>query len=357
MGSPLGPLLADIFMGKLESTELKGFLDGCILYKRYVDDIFCVVDEELNMEKLLGDLNSAHANISFSYESESNNQLPFLDVKITRLVDGTQEREVFRKPTWTSQYTHFSSFVPLYQKRNLIRCLVRRSTIICTPNTIQAELCFLRGIFLQNGYPERLIDKTFSSVKFEPRIPSVSKKQVYMSLPFKGDHLTEVISRRLQKTVDTTFKAAKLCMNFNSKPLIRSQLKDKMPSSTTSFCVYSFVCSCGASYIGRTTRRLSDRIREHHPAWLNKGLNRKITSSAILCHLVDFNHTVNINDSFSIIYRIPNYRSRITRFRLLSTAEAVSIRLHNPELCSQKMFVRALHLPWPMVKSSPKQTD
>ena len=309
------------------------------------------------MEKLLGDLNSAHGNIRFSYESESNNQLPFLDVRITRLVDGTQEREVFRKPTWTSQYTHFSSFVPLYQKRNLIRCLVRRSMIICTPNTIQAELCFLRRIFLQNGYPERLIDKTFSSVKFESRPPSVSKKQVYMSLPFKGDHLTEVISRRLQKTVDTTFKAAKLCMHFNSKPLIRSQLKDKMPSSTTSFCVYSFVCSCGASYIGRTTRRLSDRIREHHPAWLNKGLNRKTTSSAILCHLVDSNHTVNINDSFSIIYRIPNYRSRMTRFRLLSTAEAVSIRLHNPELCSQKMFVRALHLPWPMVKSSPKQTD
>ena len=193
------------------------------------------------MEKLLGDLNSAHANIRFSYESESNNQLPFLDVKITRLVDGTQEREVFRKPTWTSQYTHFSSFVPLYQKRNLIRCLVRRSTIICTPNTIQAELCFLRGIFLQNGYPERLIDKTFSSVKLESRPPSVSKKQVYMSLPFKGDHLTEVISRRLQKTVDTTFKAAKLCMHFNSKPLIRSQLKEKMPSSTTSILCL-FIC-------------------------------------------------------------------------------------------------------------------
>ena len=32
MGSPLGPLLTEIFMGKLESTRLKGFLDGCILY-------------------------------------------------------------------------------------------------------------------------------------------------------------------------------------------------------------------------------------------------------------------------------------------------------------------------------------
>ena len=31
--------------------------------------------------------------------------------------------------------------------------------------------------------------------------------------------------------------------------------------------VYSFTCSCGTSYIGRTTRRLSDRVREYHPVW------------------------------------------------------------------------------------------
>ena len=82
IGSPLGPLLADIFMAKLESTELKRFLDGCILYKRYMDDIFCVVDEELNMEKLLGDLNLAHDNIRFSYELESNNNFPFLMLRL-----------------------------------------------------------------------------------------------------------------------------------------------------------------------------------------------------------------------------------------------------------------------------------
>ena len=179
---------------------------------------------------------------------------------------------------------------------------------------------------------------SWDEVRFPCSIPwrSVLMQQFHRVLPSCStqDFLFKI--SRLQKTVDTTFKATKLCMHFNSKPLIRSQLKDKMPSSTTSFCVYSFVCSCGASYIGCTTRRLSDRIREHHPAWLNKGLNRKTTSSAILCHLVDFNHTVNINDSFSIISRIPNYRSRMTRLRLLSTAEAVSIRLHNPELCSQK---------------------
>ena len=61
----LYPLLADTFMGKLESTGFKGFLDNSISYERYVDDIFCIADEELNMEKILGVLNSAHSNIIF----------------------------------------------------------------------------------------------------------------------------------------------------------------------------------------------------------------------------------------------------------------------------------------------------
>ena len=72
-------------------------------------------------------------------------------------------------------------------------------------------------MFSVGDFPaERFIDKTFSSVKFEFRPPSVSKKQAYISLPFNKDHLTEVISRRLQKTVDTTFKAVKLCMHFST---------------------------------------------------------------------------------------------------------------------------------------------
>ena len=48
MGSPLGPLLADVFLGKIESTKLNGFIDKCTIYKRYVDGIFCVIKEHVN---------------------------------------------------------------------------------------------------------------------------------------------------------------------------------------------------------------------------------------------------------------------------------------------------------------------
>ena len=40
MGSPLGPLLADVFMGKLENEPLCQTITKFATYKRYVDDIF-----------------------------------------------------------------------------------------------------------------------------------------------------------------------------------------------------------------------------------------------------------------------------------------------------------------------------
>ena len=147
-------------------------------------------------------------------------------------------------------------------------------------------------------------------------------------------------------------KLPNLFIHFSSNYLGTSQLRDKIPYFTASFCVYSFTCSCGTSCIGRTTRRLSDRVREHHPVWLSKGQVRNTCTSAILNHLIESNHNVDIKKSFNIVYRIPYHKPKLTKFRLLAISEAISIRLCDPELCSQKQFVRSLNLPWPSVESS-----
>ncbi|KAA3677536.1 uncharacterized protein DEA37_0006102, partial [Paragonimus westermani] len=56
-------------------------------------------------------------------------------------------------------------------------------------------------------------------------------------------------------------------------------------------------------YIGRTTRRLSERIREHQPVWLTRGSTRPC-SSAVATHLIESNHLINQTESFRPIYRI-----------------------------------------------------
>ena len=102
MGSPLGPTFANIFMCHLEEL----FLDQCplnfkpIFYKRYVDDTFVLFREKHHATLFLEFINSFHANISFTKEEESDNQLSFLDVNIFR-ENGGFLTGVFRKKTFT----------------------------------------------------------------------------------------------------------------------------------------------------------------------------------------------------------------------------------------------------------------
>ena len=149
-----------------------------------------------------------------------------------------------------------------------------------------------------------------------------------------------------QRAVESTYYAAKLNTIFRTSKAIRSHLKDQLPRFATSFCVYSFECSCGASYIGRTSRRLSERINEHHPAWLRNGLS-KSSCSAITTHLVDSGHSITRDSCFKGIHRVPSRYSRIAKLRLLCVAESIFIRLVNPILCIQKQSVRTLRLCWP----------
>ena len=47
MGSPLGPVLANIFMGHHEKIWIQKYTGNTpIFYRRYVDDIFCLFQNE-----------------------------------------------------------------------------------------------------------------------------------------------------------------------------------------------------------------------------------------------------------------------------------------------------------------------
>ena len=100
MGSPLDPLLADIFMDSLENTRLLPYIDNFHFYKRYVDDIICMAEETVDLQELLRCFNSVHNNINFTLKCEKGKQINFLDVLPTRRSDGSFKRAIHRKATW-----------------------------------------------------------------------------------------------------------------------------------------------------------------------------------------------------------------------------------------------------------------
>lgn len=85
MGSPLGPLFADIYVNYIEHKLMPRLKRNGVLYwRRFVDDTFIILEEDSNVNNIVEILNSFDNKIQFTVEPESNYSLPFLDIQITR---------------------------------------------------------------------------------------------------------------------------------------------------------------------------------------------------------------------------------------------------------------------------------
>ena len=70
-GSPLAPVLANIFMGFHESKCLNEYIfNKPKLYLRHVDDILATFDNEQDGLNILNFLKNRHANIKFTIENK-----------------------------------------------------------------------------------------------------------------------------------------------------------------------------------------------------------------------------------------------------------------------------------------------
>ena len=103
MGSPLGPVLANVFMVELETKLVPTLNDKIALWQRYVDDTFTFIKND-EIENVKTILNGFHEDIKFTHEIEKEGSIAFLDVKITRKINGQFITEVHRKKTDTNIY-------------------------------------------------------------------------------------------------------------------------------------------------------------------------------------------------------------------------------------------------------------
>ena len=99
MGSPLSPVLANIYMEYVEKMALGSTSLKPSMWLRYVDDTFILWRHQEDVQILLDHVNPIQRSIQFTIEKEQDNKLPFLDV----LVTPTKQRfrsSVYRKPTF-----------------------------------------------------------------------------------------------------------------------------------------------------------------------------------------------------------------------------------------------------------------
>ena len=145
MGSPLGPALANIFVGYQEA-KLFNIAKRPLVYFRYADDTFAVFNNEEDCKTFFIHLNSLHPSLRFTYGKESNHCLFFLDVLVERH-NSEFLTSVYRKSTFTGQYLRWNSFSPQKRKINLIGTLVHRAFMICFKSKLDPELGKIHSFF------------------------------------------------------------------------------------------------------------------------------------------------------------------------------------------------------------------
>ena len=132
------------------------------LWLRYVDDTFCILNKD-HINDFHSHLNSICSHIQFTIEKEHNFSLPFLDVLVKRnsrngntITHSFLSTTIYRKPTHTNRYLHYTSHHPKHQKLTVAKTLLSRVNTHITDKTQKhSELQNIRNTLRLNGFPTR----------------------------------------------------------------------------------------------------------------------------------------------------------------------------------------------------------
>ena len=264
MGSPLVPVLANIFMGFYESKWINEYnLYKPKFYLRYVDDILAAFGKEQDSLNFVSFLNNRHPNIKFTIGKQISHFIAFLEIFISGINNQILTLETYHKLTYTGFILNFKSFTSFSYKISLIKYLIDRSFKICNNwNFFHNDVENIKSNLIKNAYPPFLNDKVYKKCKkcldykFSRNQNQIKGKSdiYYFKLPYIGN-LSHHMKNKLSKLSKEFCKEnCKIKLVFNSFK-IKNYFSCKEPifDDLKSFLVYKFNCaSCSSDYFGET---------------------------------------------------------------------------------------------------------
>jgi len=294
MGSPMSPILAEIYMNHFETKLLKNskHKDKIKFWNRYVDDILLIwTGTERQLDKFIIEINNINDDIKFT-EEKGNKEINYLDLKIKINQLNKLHFEIYRKPTHTDivipndSYHHHKHKLAAFQNY----CF-RANNILINEKDKKQEFEIIKNIAKNNGYQTELIDKIINKQKKANH--KMKEDNNYLgAIPYIGNQTNKITKIFKKHNINIGIK--------NAPPLItkisnnNTETKDKINSSG----VYKINCEgCDMVYIGETGRKFATRIKEHEKAMKNKD-----EKSLFGQHANDENHpNEELKDKFKII--------------------------------------------------------
>jgi hypothetical protein len=273
MGNSVSSVMASVYMDAIEERSLSSL--NVAMYRRYVDDVFCLTTCEEEARTILDFMNSQDDNIEFELELPRQGSLSLLDFSLC-FHSGNRAPPVFsfyRKPARKPVFLHYRSAVPLAAKLSCIQNERKRINRRCSsPNDTKRHQQEFDNILRTNGFPERIVCPPAAAHKRRNKRRPSETKWVYLQFPFVSDS----IQRRVQAIFSRNGLPVRV---FDRNHTLRAALKRKEVPKACDLegcsikgsklcyikkCVYQLRCtSCWQTYIGSTLRCLHERVREH----------------------------------------------------------------------------------------------
>ena len=327
MGSPISPIVANLFMKDLEVKALSTAPTPPTLWKRFVDDTFIII-QRTHKETFLQHLNSIDDNIHIHFtceDSKEDGSIAFLDMLISPDENGRLNTSVYRKETHTDQYLHWDSHHAITSKYSAVGTLYHRARTVCsTPEKLQKEEKHLYQSLKRCKYPDWAINRVklksqsthlrkqngSSNSKNQPGPSNIRGPKPYIVIPYH---------QGLSESYKNICKRYGIDVHLKGGHTIKDHLmapKDKDPLLKKSRVIYRYKCDrvdCDDEYIGESARNFEERYKEHLKA-----------PSPIYDHHNISGHDVTVDD-FTILGREDHSLLRTIK-------EALYIRANNPSL-------------------------
>ena len=105
------------------------------------------------------------------------------------------------------------------------------------------------------------IAQFFTLKRFGPE-----KCSVYLRVPRIGRPSTN-LEKEVKTAVEICYGTVSTRLVFTSKRMLLVAHKDLLSTTQKSSVIYEYKCHCDGRYVGRTSQRLQNRIKQHVPQW------------------------------------------------------------------------------------------
>ena len=259
MGSPISPIITNLFMEDLETRALNTSQHPPSLWKGYVDDTLTIIKKDCK-DTFLDHINSIDPNIKFTSEDpKEDGSIPFLDILIIPEENGKLNTTVYRKPTHTDMYLHWDSHHNIPSKYSVIGTIYHRANTICsTTQYLQKEEKHLNQALKKCKYPSWAINRAKMKIKTTESHSTNRRTGNSNSGQSSSPKLNIVVPyhQGLSESFKRTCKKCGIQVHCKGGHTIKKLLmapKDKDHILNKSGVIYRYMChrvECDEEYIG-----------------------------------------------------------------------------------------------------------